>query len=80
VTLVSAVLLFRLSLSSGAESASTSISSSGAKIRVQSVGDVTFADVMGVDGAKLELEEVVQVMSSVMPSIVFQTPKAHSTL
>jgi hypothetical protein len=47
---------------------------------VQSVGDVTFADVMGVDGAKLELEEVVQVMSSVMPSIVFQTPKAHPTL
>ena len=31
-----------------------------AKFKVQAVGDVTFADVMGVDQAKLELEEVVQ--------------------
>jgi ATP-dependent Zn protease len=71
VTLVSVVLLFRLSVASGAESASTSISGSGAKIKVQSVGDVTFADVMGVDGAKLELEEVVQVISPMIPSALY---------
>lgn len=54
-----------ISISSGAEAgAPTTIASSGAKIKVQSVADATFADVMGVDGAKLELEEVVQVISS----------------